>query len=181
MKKEMYELINLYGYGKIDNQNIMKEVSDGNSKYCIFRIGENDWVPIISQKSRDIITGEKYYSSNLPTYIFKARDGISCSKNLPYYNSCYNFQNHMTEFTSNLDDYDKLFYDDFKIVYPSEIIGYIELIEKYGKQKYLDCINEFRTRLMYTLYNSKMSNSNKEYNEERKTNIRVKELIKKIK
>ena len=30
MKKEMYELINLYGYGKMDNQNIMKEVSDGN-------------------------------------------------------------------------------------------------------------------------------------------------------
>lgn len=87
----------------------------------------------------------------------------------------------MTEFIPNLDDYDKLFYDDFKIVYPSEIIGYIELIEKYGKQKYLDCINEFRTRLMYTLYNSKMSNSNKEHDEERKANIRVKQLIKKIK
>ena len=59
MKKEMYELINLYGYGKMDNQNIMKEVSDGNSKYSIFRIGENDWVPIISQKSRGIFCSDR--------------------------------------------------------------------------------------------------------------------------
>ena len=178
-KPEMYQLMNI----AFSNQysDLVKEVDENGIKYSLLKIGENDWIPIIAQNNYDIFTREEYMNYN------RSNDCFCDSKFYYYMMTKKPYQYYVAKKatkeitqTFNMDEYNKLFYDGFSLVYPSNIIDYIKLLEKYGKQTYVDSINSLRKKIMYDVYDKYIMQNNELDIKENNANEEVKKLINKI-
>lgn len=181
---DKYQLLRLYEFNGINQFDFIKY--DGNnesSSHHLIRLKSGDWVPIMTRKGYDVITGERYYS----IFSIEEEAPFRILSYKPYQIEVYKKRHqglHKISKGTRIDkssglnnsDYNKIFYENLHNVSPNEILDYLEIIQSVGKDAYIDAINKYRMELMELIYGKK-ENSLEEYKEQMVEDNNIKKIL----
>ena len=146
---------------------------------------------IVDVNGRDIITGEQYHEyfghSYQDKFLFTKETKViypyvfyvTKIKNIELINchECFTNKYYLKE------DYNMLFYKNKNAVYIDEVLRSLKVVQKYGKDAYINAINKKREYVMNNVYDNyrAVRDAKKVEDELQRKNDEVKQLVKKIK